>query len=221
MKLLNLVLLFTSTSTACFCEVWEGSLLEIRDVSRPGIAIAYSGENPLDAIYFSEEDTQILNPFLRFKNMEKDSLRVVSSGEAKFEFRKNETNFGVDLQRIRGFAPTKKETKEWIKALKNAIETKNAKKFCRLYFSDAEGTNPNLEIPFPGGRKTMSGMIKTTFEGAKKIEIRSRIKFCSGKNYTMIFGEEGRIVLSVDGNETWLVPIFISKKRADSPIETL
>lgn len=221
MKLLNVVLFFMSASAPCFCEVWEGALLEIRDVSTPGIAIAYSGKNPLDAICFSEEDSQILNPFLRFKNIEKDSLRVVSSGNAKFEFRKNEITSGADLQHIRGFAPSKKETKEWIKTLRNAIETKNARQFCLLYFSDAKGTNPDLEILFPEGRKKMSEMVKTIFDGAQKIEIQSRIKFCTGKNYTMIFGETGKILLSVDGNETWLVPVFISKKSPDAAIETL
>lgn len=221
MKILNVAILLMLMGTCCFGEIFSGTLLEVRDISAGGCAVIYSGKNPLDALSFSEEDAQIVNPVLRFKNIESTSLRVVSSGGAMFEFRSNETNSGFDMQTISGIAPDKQETREWIKNLRKAVETKNGDAICNLYFSDENGTNPDIEIPAIDGKKKMSDIVKSTFMSAQSVKVISRIKFYRGKNYTMVCGDDGKIHLSVDGNDAWLMPIFIYKKTADSPIETM
>ena len=221
MRYLVLFLLMVCT-TSLHGEIWKGVMLEIRDIKSPGIAVVYAGENPISIDGFNENDvTQIIDSIYRFKNVARASLRIVSSGKAKFEFRKGGGESGLDLQTISGVAPTPKETKQWIKKLRKSIEAKDAEEICRLYFSGGNGTNPDSEIPIPSGKKKMSDILKETFATASKVKITSRIKFYMGENFTMVCGENGNIMLTIDGKETFLVPVFISKKHITSPIETL
>lgn len=221
MKQLITLLLLTCT-TSLFGEVWKGVMLEIRDITSPGIAVVYAGKNPISINDFTENDvTQIVDSIHRFKNIERKSLRVVSSGKATFEFKKGAGDSGLDLQTLVGVAPTPKETKQWIKKLRKAIETKNAEEICRLYFTGENGTNPDSEIPLPSGKKKMSDITKETIATASEVKITSRIKFYTGENFTMVCGENGNIELTIDGKKTFFAPIFISKKHSTAPIETL
>lgn len=210
-------------SVFCSGGILPGVVLEIRGISSEGTAVIYSGENPIDIVSLSVEFDQILNPILRFKNIEEKSLRVVFSGKAKFEFRLNEVNSGVDLQSLIGISPNEKEIQSWIKKLRSSIKERDGESVSRFYFSGENGTNPDIELSMPSGKSKLSKIVKETFSSAKNVEILSRIKFRRGKNYAVVYGdgENGKINLSVDGNTTWLIPIFIYKRHKGAPIETL
>ena len=107
--------------------------------------------------------------------------------------------------------------------IRNALEKKQADEIATLYFSKTHhGLNPDENLIFPdGSRKKHSDLIKQKFREAKSVQVLSRIQFWRGKNFAMISGKEGKIFFLIDGEEVWLLPIYISKSSPIGKIEVL
>lgn len=221
MKKLFLLGVLLSVSVTGFGEIWKSAALNIRNDGNAGQVVVYAGDNPVEIVAFSADDSQVACTLHRFKNIESETLSVRSTVAADFKFVKHETDGGVDLSEITSVAPSAKETRQWIRKLKNAVEQRDGDAVCRLYFSKKDGTNPDIEINTPDGLQKMSDIVRQMFSKSKKAEILSEITFLRGKNFTMICGKSGRIDISVDGEPAWFMPIFIYKKNASGTIETL
>lgn len=221
MKKLLLLSALLSVSVAGFGEIWKSAALNIRNDGSAGRAVVYAGDNPVEIVTFSADDSQVVCTLHRFKNIESKTLSVRATVAANFKFIEHETDGGVDLSEITSVAPSAKETQQWIKKFKNAVEQRDGNAVCRLYFSKKDGTNPDVEINTSDGFRKMSDLVRQMFSTSKKVEILSEITFLRGKNFTMICGKRGRIEISVDGAPAWFMPIFIYKKNTSGAIETL
>ncbi|MCR5183978.1 MAG: hypothetical protein K6B46_04670 [Opitutales bacterium] len=217
---------FLSIPIALFAENLNTFSATVKNISASGYVIIYAKSNPVDVFSVTTDDHSVFTTLHKFKDFQKQDLSVVCKPEGiatcQFESHESAEN-ALSLKNLKTLAPSKKECKDYVQKLRNALEGKRSDEIVKLYFSKSpQGLNPDMEIEFPDGvRKKHSDLIKQKFKSAKDVKILSQIRYWRGKNFALISGTEGKIRLLVDGEEVGIPPIYISKQASKGEVIVL
>lgn len=223
MKLLKTLLTcFASCAAALVpafaAEEYSSIAVDVRNVEESGYVVIYANGNPINLVSFDEDDSQVADWTCRFYGFgPQDKLRAdVEKGRATVAVSVETLDEGgTDIREIDTACPSESELKACVSALENALRNKKADVLSKMYFS---ASNPDIVV-FDG--KKLSDLFREKFAQIRSIEIKKPIRCWTGPNFAMLSSEDGKIRISADGEDTFLLPIFIGKDKKTGKIRSL